>query len=106
MQKVQSKSSWLDQGEEGVEWSAEEWARWEQDEQAKWDQLANDIRNNFGSSSSAAPAAVPEAPGTTIGADPKYWPAPVGLKFFQQQYMSKFCVDVQAAESEQFQSRG
>ena len=81
LQKVQSKSSWLDQGEEGVEWSAEEWARWEQDEQAKWDQLATDLRNNFGSSSAAAPAAVPEAPGGTIGADPKDWPAPVGLKF-------------------------
>ena len=78
----------------------------EQEEQAKWDQVANDIRNNFGSLSQegrlnwaqvaknvrnrpVAPAAVPEAPSTTISADPKDWPAPVGLKFFQQQYMSK-----------------
>ena len=90
LQKIQSKSSWLDQGDEGAEWSAEEWARWEQDEQAKWDQIATEIRNNFGSSAAAFPTGASEGPGETISANPKDWPAPVGLKFFQQGYMSKY----------------
>ena len=91
MPKHQTKSSWLEQGEQDQEWSAEEWARWEREEQSKWQQVAEEIRNNY----NAPAAAAPETPSAASGADPKDWPAPVGLQFFQpQQYMSKFCVIV------------